>query len=161
VNGTARGGNSRSSQKGARPTSRPITRACEFIDRSVQFSTLAGLLIQCRAALLNTASNSLSQSGASPFVIRTSRPSFPVASNRAALASTPMTWRPIEASFAVSAPSPHAMSKIRSPARREQRNPKACQVRRRSGRCELGVQDQCLRMWHLKVVFHCSTSLSV
>jgi len=104
-------------KKGARPSSWPITRACEFIDRSVKFSTLAGSLIQCIAALLNTASNSLSKSGALPFVTRTSRPSFPVASNCATLASTPMTWHPIEASFAVSAPSPHAMSKIRSPAR--------------------------------------------
>src|SRR5712691_9605806 len=77
--------------------------------------TTSARFIQWSAALLNTASNSLSKARCSPSTTCASTPSAFAASTCGALASTPTTAHPSAASFALSAPSPQPRSRMRSP----------------------------------------------
>src|SRR5690349_4729870 len=86
-----------------------------FNERYTPASITSALLIQCSAALLNTASNSSLYGRSSPQITNAFNPSFLAASTWGTLESTATTSQPRSASFFVSTPSPQPRSRILSP----------------------------------------------
>ena len=85
--------------------------------RRTPSSTRSGVVIQCSAALLNTASNSLSNDSAWPSISWASTPRARAAITSSGEASTPWMRAPLRASSVLSTPSPQPRSRMRSPAR--------------------------------------------
>src|SRR5579871_6781420 len=104
------------------PPNSPTKRPPGLSARATLAATASAFLIQCRTALLKTASNSRTNGSDSARSCRASTPRARAAATMSADASMPTTAAPRAAIWRVSVPSPHPRSSTRSPGRGSRRS---------------------------------------